>query len=115
MVGCNNKLTCICIYTSTCTHTHSCTHTHTHTHTMQQVQPPPPVRTTSDVKQLFKASDPEGTGESSRIEELVHVLINNELDVNTVDDSGVSLLNGAIKVTCNAKRDRLVCIGYSEA
>ena len=66
---------------------------------MQQVQPPPPVRTTSDVRNLFKASHPESSGEASRMEDLVHTMINNEFDVNEVDSSGVSLLNDAIKVT----------------
>ena len=55
------------------------------------------------MKELFKASDPGGTGECSRMEELVHMMINNEFDVNEVDDSGESLLHEAIMVTVNIK------------
>ncbi len=52
-----------------------------------------------NVKELFQASAslPEG-GEGSRMEEMVHAIMNNEVDLNTKDDNGGLLLHEAIKV-----------------
>ena len=52
-----------------------------------------------NVTKLFQASAslPEG-GEGSRMEEMVHAIMNNEVDFNTTDDKGSLLLHEAIKV-----------------
>ena len=50
-----------------------------------------------DVKKLFQPSLSEG-GEGSRMEEIVHAIINNEVDINEPDDKGDLVLHEAIKV-----------------
>ena len=49
-----------------------------------------------DLRKLFQAPLPEG-GEGSRMEEVLHIIINNEIDVNG-DQNGMSLLHEAIQV-----------------
>ena len=48
-----------------------------------------------DVKKFFQASQPDKGGEGSRINEFVHQIINNEVDINGPGDD---LLQEAIKV-----------------
>jgi hypothetical protein len=52
-----------------------------------------------NVKKLFQASAslPEG-GEGSKMVEMVHAIMNNEVDLNAKDATGSLLLHEAIKV-----------------
>ena len=64
-----------------------------------QVAAPTEHQYRDNVKKLFQASAslPEG-GEGSKMEEIVHTIMNNEFDFNTADDKGSLLLHEAIKV-----------------
>ena len=62
-----------------------------------QVAAPTMHEQRDDVKKLFQASLSEG-GEGSRMEEVVHTIMNNEFDINKTDDKGSLLLHEAIKV-----------------
>ena len=65
--------------------------------TCTQVAAPTIHEQRDDVKKLFQASLPEG-GEGSRMEEVVHTIMNNEFDINKADNQGNLLLHEAIKV-----------------
>ena len=69
----------------------------THTHTQAMAPPPMQVQTVDGVKKFFEVPVPEGS-EESRMEELVRVMINNDINVNEIGSNGFSLLNDAIKV-----------------
>ena len=62
-----------------------------------QVTAPVRHECADDVKKLFQASLPEGE-EGSKMEEIVHAIINNEVDINKPDDKGDLVLHEAIKV-----------------